>query len=67
MPTPKNYTEAIQRLESIVSQLENGDLDVDKLADKLKEAKQLIGFCKSKLLHVEQDVKKILDSAESDD
>lgn len=67
MPTPKNYNEAMQRLETIVSQLENGELDVDKLADKLKDAKQLIDFCKSKLLRVEQDVKKILDSAEDVD
>lgn len=64
MPTPKHYNEAMQRLEAIVSQLENGDLDVDKLADKLKEAKQLIDFCKDKLQHVEEDVRKILDPAE---
>jgi len=67
MATPKNYNEAMQRLETIVSQLESGDLDVDKLADRLKEAKQLIDFCKNKLLRVEEDVKKILDSTESAD
>jgi len=67
MATPKNYNEAMQRLEAIVSQLESGDLDVDKLADRLKEAKQLIDFCKNKLLRVEEDVKKILDSTESAD
>lgn len=60
MPAPKSYEEAMQRLETIVRQLENGDLDIDSLADRLKEAKQLIATCKSKLTRVENDVKKIL-------
>lgn len=55
-----NYADAMQRLETIVTQLENGNLDIDSLADRLKEAQQLITFCKTKLTRVENDVKKIL-------
>lgn len=59
-----NYADAMQRLETIVNQLENGNLDIDSLADRLKEAQQLISFCKTKLTHVEKDVKKILSPEE---
>ncbi len=55
------YEEAMKRLEQLVSQIESGQMDVDSLATSLKEAKELVDFCKSKLLKAEKDVKKILD------
>lgn len=58
------YEEAMKRLEQLVSQIENGQMDVDSLATSLKEAKELVDFCKSKLLKAEKDVKKILDDKE---
>lgn len=54
------YEDAMKRLQIIVEQIENGDTDIDQLADSLKEAKELIAFCKNKLQKVETDVKKIL-------
>ena len=51
----------MQRLQTIVSQMENGEMDIDALLTNLKEAKQLIDFCKNKLTRVETDVKKILE------
>ncbi len=56
----KTYNEAIQKLESIVKKIEDGEMDIDCLADNLKEAKELVAFCKSKLLKVEEEVNKIL-------
>lgn len=58
------YEEAMKRLEQLVSQIESGQMDVDSLAASLKEAKELVDFCKSKLLKAEKDVKKILDDKE---
>ena len=55
------YEQAMQRLQTIVSQMENGEMDIDALLTNLKEAKQLIDFCKNKLTRVETDVKKILE------
>ena len=40
------YEEAIKQLETIVSQIENNELDIDQLASRLKEAQKLIKFCK---------------------
>lgn len=58
------YEQAMKRLEQIVFQIENGQMDVDSLAASLKEAKDLVNFCKGKLLKTEKDVKKILDDKE---
>ena len=51
----------MQQLEEIVSGFEEGNLEIDQLSAKLKEAQELLKFCKTKLLKVEKDVKKILD------
>lgn len=55
------YEQAMKRLQTIVLQMENGEMDIDSLLANLKEAKQLIDFCRNKLTQVETDVKKILE------
>lgn len=60
MEEKKTYKEAIRRLEEIVGKIEDGEMDIDSLADNLKEAKELIDFCKSKLLKVEEEVNNII-------
>lgn len=55
------YEEAMQKLTGIVQKIESGQMDIDSLATKLKEAKDLITFCKAKLTKVEEDVKKTLE------
>lgn len=54
------YTKAIGRLEEIVDSVENNEQDIDRLTDLLKEAQELIKFCKEKLYKVDSDVKDIL-------
>ena len=56
-----NYTQAMKRLEEIVAKIESGEMDIDSLTDNLKEAKELVNFCKEKLTKVENEVKTILD------
>ena len=51
----------MQQLEEIVAGFEQGHLAIDQLSTKLKEAQNLLKFCKTRLLKVEKDVKKILD------
>ncbi|MBP5376922.1 MAG: exodeoxyribonuclease VII small subunit [Bacteroidaceae bacterium] len=55
------YEEAIERLQTIVADIERGETNVDELAESLKEAKSLIAFCKEKLQKVESDVKNVLE------
>ncbi len=59
--TPEKYEEAMERLQAIVKQIENGETDVDQLATNLKEAKELISFCQECLLKVEAEVKQTLE------
>ena len=54
------YEQAISRIEEITRKVESGEMDIDSLANSLKEAKELVQFCKEKLTKVEADVKKIL-------
>ncbi|MDR0750734.1 MAG: exodeoxyribonuclease VII small subunit [Tannerellaceae bacterium] len=62
MPDNKEtYKEAVENLRKIVTDIENGELDVDILSDKVKEATRLIKLCKEKLYKVDEDVKKVLE------
>lgn len=62
MPTKKKetYAEAMARLEKIVAQIDNNELDIDQLADKIKEANEIIAFCTAKLTKAEEEVEKLL-------
>ncbi len=55
------YSEAVDEIESILRQLESGELDVDEMTDKVKRVTFLIKFCKSKLKATEESVQKILE------
>ena len=54
------YEEAIKNLESIVSMMESGKLDLDQLEEKLKEAQQLIKLCRDKLTKTAEEISKLL-------
>ena len=54
------YEEALHQLESIVLKMEQGEYDVDELAEQLKTAQKLIKLCRDKLTKADAEVKKIL-------
>ena len=56
------YEEAVSRLEEIVKKLENDELDIDQMAQQLKEAQQLIRLCKDRLTKVDADIKTVMDA-----
>ncbi|MBQ6749346.1 MAG: exodeoxyribonuclease VII small subunit [Bacteroidaceae bacterium] len=60
MEKAMTYEKAMKRLEEIVAKIESGEMDIDALAQNLKEAQKLVGFCKEKLTTVEAEVKKCL-------
>jgi exodeoxyribonuclease VII small subunit len=65
MKQQPNYTEAFDELQKIVSEIEDGNISVDELSDKVKRAAVLIKICQSKLTATEEDVNKILKELES--
>jgi exodeoxyribonuclease VII small subunit len=56
-----SYTNAIQEIEAIINQLENSELDIDSLSEKVKKATSLIKNCKSKLRETESHLTNILE------
>lgn len=58
------YGEAIKEVETILRQIEQDDLDVDDLSEKVKRVSLLIKICKEKLHHTEEEVEKILKEIE---
>jgi exodeoxyribonuclease VII small subunit len=61
-----NYTEAFEELQEIVSQIEEGEISVDELSEKVKRAAMLIKVCRQKLTSTEEDVNKILKELDAD-
>lgn len=61
MSKQMNYEEAMNRLETIVQQMEEGELDIDSLAKQLTEAKKLVKLCEDKLTATNDKIEKILD------
>ena len=60
-----NYQKAFDELQDIVSDMEDGQINVDELAQKVKRASELIRICKNKLTATEGDVQKILKELEA--
>jgi exodeoxyribonuclease VII small subunit len=60
-----NYTNAFQELQLIVNEIEQGEISVDELSEKVKRATTLIKFCKLKLTTTEEDVNAILKELEN--
>lgn len=60
------YSEAFDELQQIVSEIEEGQISVDELSEKVKRAALLINICKSKLSSTEEDVDKILKDLEGE-
>lgn len=64
MENKPTYTEAFEELQVIVASMEDGEVGVDELAEKVKRAVALIAICKEKLFQTEEDVKQILKDLE---
>ena len=54
------YNKAYSDLSKLVDQIEDDKIQLDTLADKVKQAKELIDFCETKLRKIENDVKAAL-------
>jgi len=60
------YSEAVEELESILSELESERVDVDDVAVKVKTAIELIKLCRERIEKTELEVIKIVKGFEKD-
>ena len=61
------YTDAFEELQQIVEEIENGQISVDELSEKVKRAAALIKICKTKLSTTEENVNQILKELDDSD
>jgi exodeoxyribonuclease VII small subunit len=56
----KTFEQALERLETIVGQMEDGSLGLDDMMARFEEGQNLIRFCAGKLNEVEKKVEVLL-------
>lgn len=54
------YNEAFDALEILVAEIETDEIQLDTLAEKVKQANELIKFCETKLRTIDKDIKKVV-------
>ena len=58
----KKYSQAVEKLENIVQNIENNTYNIDVLSEKIKEAVTLIEFCKQKLNETDKEIEKLFNN-----
>jgi exodeoxyribonuclease VII small subunit len=60
------YSKAMERLEDIIQKIENEEIDIDELSEKVKEAVCLVKLCKDKVEKAELEVKQVVEGFEKE-
>lgn len=60
------YNEAYQQLSTLVEQIEDNEIQLDTLAEKVAQAKELITFCETKLRTIDTEVTQALGDSNPD-
>lgn len=55
-----SFEESLEKLEEIVTKLENGDVPLDDAIDEFGNAMQLVKICEDKLSKAEESIAKIV-------
>ena len=61
-----NYDASVAEIEEILEKIEEGDLGVDELAEKVERVSKLLKLCRDRLQSTEEQINKILDSENQD-
>jgi exodeoxyribonuclease VII small subunit len=64
VPKKITYREALEEVETILAGIENEELEIDKLSEKVKRVAFLLRFCREKLNNTSEEVEKILGEME---
>ncbi len=59
-PVAAGYAEALAELEGILAELERTDVDVDVLAERVKRAVELIGFCRARIGNARLQIEQVV-------
>ena len=56
----RSFEKALDRLEAIVSEMENGSLDLEEMIRRFEEGQSLLQFCSKKLNEVERKIEMLV-------
>lgn len=62
-----SFREAMDELEGILERIEGEEIDIDRLAEELRRAAQLLDLCRGKIRKAEVEVTQIVQSLEEDE
>ena len=51
-----SFKDALQHLEALVNKVEREQTDLDKLAEDLQSARELLAYCEQKLRNIESTI-----------
>jgi exodeoxyribonuclease VII small subunit len=57
---PKNFEEALERLEALVEKLEAGEVSLEESVEAFEEGQKLSVYCQHKLKAAEASLKKLI-------
>jgi exodeoxyribonuclease VII small subunit len=60
MKTDLTYSDAYAKLEELVGKLEEGNIPLDELSLKVKQANELISICENKLRNIQTEVNETI-------
>ncbi len=64
------YADAVAELDDILRELEGSDVDVDRLAERVGRAAELIAVCRARITNAQVEIRRVttdLDAAVGDD
>ena len=59
-----SYDDAVREIEEILRKIEEGDLGVDELAEKVDRVTRLLKICRDRLHKTEEKINQILDEGD---
>ena len=59
-----SFRQAMDELEGILERIEGEEIDIDRLAEELRRATQLLELCRGKIRRAEVEVTQIVQSLE---
>lgn len=59
-PADVSFEQALQRLEAIVGEMEDGDLDLETMISRFEEGRRHLKFCTAKLNDVERRIEMLV-------
>ena len=59
-----NFEKALEKLETLVTEMESSDLSLEKMMSHFEEGSQLVKYCEGKLNEVEQKIEVLVKKGE---